>query len=48
MASSSKRRGSVKTLEWWKHLKWRKRGQNKLVRNDGKKQIKEESQDEKN
>lgn len=42
MASSSKRKGSVKTVEWWKHLKFRKRDQNKLVRQDGKKQIKEQ------
>jgi len=39
MASSSGRKGGVKTLEWWKHLRWRKKGQNKLVREDGKKQI---------
>ncbi len=42
MASASKRRGSVKTLEWWKHMRWRKRGQNKLVRRDGRKQIREQ------
>ena len=42
MASSSKSKGSVKTVEWWKHLRYRKRDQNKLVRKDGKKQIKEE------
>lgn len=42
MASSSKGKGSVKTLEWWKHLRWRKRDQNKLVRKDGKRQIAEE------
>ena len=39
MASSSKGKGSVKPVEWWKHLRWRKRDQNKLVRKDGKKQI---------
>jgi len=39
MASSSKRKGSVKTVEWWKHLRWRKRDQNKRVRSDGKTQI---------
>lgn len=38
MASSSKRKGSVKTVEWWKHLRSRKRAQNKLVRQDAKKQ----------
>ena len=43
MSSSSKGKGSVKTLEWWKHLRWRKRGQNKLVREDGKKQIRKEN-----
>ena len=42
MASSSKGKGSVKTVEWWKHLRDRKRAQNKLVRRDGKKEIKEE------
>lgn len=34
MASSSKRKGSVKAVERWKHLKHRKRDQNKLVRRD--------------
>jgi len=43
MASSSKGKGGVKTLEWWDHLRKRKRDQNKLVRKDGKKQIREES-----
>jgi hypothetical protein len=38
MASSSKGKGLVKTVEWWKHLRDRKRAQNKLVRVDGKKQ----------
>lgn len=42
MASSGKGKGSVKAVEWWKHLRWRKRDQNKLVRKDGKNQIKEE------
>lgn len=33
MASSSKRKGSVKTVEWWKHLRsFNKRRQNKAVR----------------
>jgi len=41
MASSSKRKGSVKTVERWQHLGPRKRDQNKRVRQDGKKQIKE-------
>jgi hypothetical protein len=36
MSSSSIRRGAVKTVEWWKHLRSRKRAQNKLVRKDGK------------
>lgn len=45
MASSSKRKGSVKTVEWWKHLKYRKRDQNKLVRKDGVNQIKKELKD---
>jgi len=44
MASSGKGKGSVKTVEWWKHLKWRKRDQNKLVRKDGKKQIQNEAE----
>lgn len=39
MASSSKGKGSVKTVEWWKHLRDRKRAQNRLVRKDGKDQI---------
>jgi hypothetical protein len=39
VASSSKGKGSVKTVEWWKHLRWRKKDQNKIVRKDGKKQI---------
>jgi hypothetical protein len=39
MASSSKGKGSVKTVEWWKHLRHMKRTQNKVVRNDGKEQI---------
>ena len=38
MASSGKGKGSVKTVEWWKHLKHRKRDQQKLVRSDGKQQ----------
>ena len=42
MASCAKSKGAVKTLEWWKHLRWRKRGQNKLVRRDGKDQCDED------
>jgi hypothetical protein len=42
MASASKGKGGVKTVEWWKHLRDRKRAQNKLVRQDGKREIKEE------
>lgn len=42
VASSSKSKGSVRTVEWWKHLRDRKRAQNKLVRRDGKKQIEEQ------
>lgn len=42
MASSSKRKGSVRTLEWWKHLRHRKRDQHRLVRSDGKRQIETE------
>ncbi len=42
MASSSKGKGSVKTVEWWKHLRDRKRAQNRLVREDGKEQIETE------
>lgn len=41
MATSAKSKGAVKTLEWWKHLRWRKRDQNKLVRRDGKHQCAE-------
>jgi len=44
MASSSKSKGGVRTLEWWKHLRDRKKDQNKLVRQDGKKQVKNESE----
>lgn len=43
MSSASKGKGSVKTVEWWKHLRWRKRAQNKLVRTDGKKVIASEA-----
>lgn len=43
MASSSKGKGGVKTLEWWKHLRKRKRDQNRRVRTDGKKRIRAES-----
>jgi hypothetical protein len=43
MASSSKGKGSVKTVQRWKHLRDWKKPQNKRVRKDGKKQIKEES-----
>ncbi len=42
MASSEKGKGSVKPLEWWKHLRKRKKDQNKRVRKDGKKQIENE------
>jgi|21_taG_2_1085346.scaffolds.fasta_scaffold02924_13 hypothetical protein len=39
MASASKRKGSVKTEEWCKHLRPEgKRRQNRIVRADGKKQ----------
>jgi hypothetical protein len=51
MASSGKGKGSVKTVEWWKHLRDRKRAQNRLVREDGKEQIEnelEETNDERN
>jgi hypothetical protein len=41
MASSSKSKGAVKTLQRWKHLREWKRPQNKRVRSDGKKQIKQ-------
>lgn len=43
MASSSKGHGSVKTVEWWKHLRDQKRTQERLVRNDGKRQVEEQS-----
>ena len=51
MASSGKGKGSVKTVEWWKHLRDRKRAQNRLVREDGKEQIEielEETDDKRN
>ena len=44
MSSSSIRRGAVKTVEWWKHLRNRKRAQNKLVRKDGKTKTKEQGE----
>jgi len=44
MASSSKSKGAVKTVQWWKHLREYKRAQNKLVRRDGKKTIQKELQ----
>lgn len=43
MASSSKSKGAVRTVQWWKHLRDWKRWQNKCVRKDGAKTIKEES-----
>jgi len=43
MASAGKGKGWVKTVEWWKHLRWMKRPQNKRVRADGKKQIEKET-----
>ena len=46
MASAGKGKGYVKPLEWWRHLRWRKRDQNKKVRQDGKKQTREESSDD--
>ena len=45
MASSAKGKGSVKTVEWWKHLRDQKRTQNKIVRNDGKDQIRKAQED---
>jgi hypothetical protein len=42
MASASKGKGFVKTVQWWKHLRDWKRPQNKRVRQDGKKEIKEQ------
>lgn len=42
MTSASKRKGSVKTVEWCKHLRPEgKRRQNRIVREDGKKQCEE-------
>jgi hypothetical protein len=46
MASSSKSKGSVRSLQWWKHLRDWKRPQNKRVRNDGKKQIEQAKKEE--
>ena len=45
MASSSKGKGSVSTVQWWKHLRDWKRPQNKRVRADGKKIINKEKQE---
>jgi hypothetical protein len=36
MASASKSKGSVRTVQWWDHLREWKRPQNKRVRCDGK------------
>ncbi len=41
MASAGKGKGWVKTVEWWDHLRWKKRLQNKLVRVDGKKVVRD-------
>ena len=46
MASASKGKGGVKAVEWWKHLRRRKRNQNKRVRKDVKKKIKEVDDEE--
>ena len=45
MASAGKGKGYVKPVEWWQHLRWRKRDQNKKVRQDGKKQTQQENSD---
>tara|TARA_R110001632_G_scaffold6539_4_gene26725 strand:+ start:4744 stop:4884 length:141 start_codon:yes stop_codon:yes gene_type:complete len=45
MASTSKGKGAVKTVCWNKHYnRFYTKQQNKLVRRDGKKQIKEEQE----
>ena len=41
---ASKRHG-VKPTEWWKHLRWAKRVNNKRVRKGGKQQTKEKRND---
>ena len=43
MAIADKGRGWVRTLDRWKHLRWRKDDQKRLVRKDSKKQIKQET-----
>ncbi len=40
---ASKKHG-VKPSEWWKHLRWAKRLNNKRVRKDGRKRIDEQVQ----
>ncbi len=42
MASASQGRGGVRPKEWWKHLRWMKKYQQKIVRQDGKRQVREE------
>ena len=44
MASSSRGKGGIKTVEWWKHLRHRKRDQNKRVRQDGKKKLEKDDE----
>jgi hypothetical protein len=44
MSSAGKRKGAVKTVEWWKHLRERKRAQNKLVRRNGQQQTGESNE----
>ena len=41
MASTAKSKGAVKTVEWWKHLRCRKRDQQRRVREDGKLQCRD-------
>ena len=45
MASASKGKGAVKTVQWWKHLREWKRVQNKLVRRSAKMIIKESAKE---
>lgn len=46
MASSSKRHGAVKTVEWWNHLRFRKKAQERIVRADAKHQIQQQLEED--
>jgi hypothetical protein len=43
MASASQGKGGIRPKEWWKHLRWRKKCHQKTVRQDGKRQLREDA-----